>query len=764
MPESTNPSEPQPHTLEADRIPADAWYRKVLESLGVGVLRVSKEGAVRWLNARADELLSAALLPVDREGTRERRLLTSGGAGRRPWEVVLERGSACGLAYRVRDAEGKLRPLAFDGVSQPGPDGEPEVVLLVRPTEPPADPDSLYRAIFQEVNDGIVIQDLETGVILDANRRAAELYKMKTEDAPPVSPHETTSMPPDEADAQAFALMLRAAAGQPQVFEWPTVDKTGQPMVLEVNLNRASLAGQDRLLAVVRDITERKVKEQDLLASQERYRAIIEASHDIIWALDTNANFTFVNKRGEELTGYEFEEWKGESFAPLIHPQDVPKAQDSFVRAMRGERVRYEVRVVDARGQIRRLQANLEPLWEGDTIIGLVGLGTDTTERARLEEELHKAQKLESLGLLAGGIAHDFNNILTAIVGGITLAKRSPDQPGLQRETLEMAEKACFRARDLTQQLLTFSRGGAPVRRPGSIAELLRETASFALRGRNVRCDLSLADDLHIVEMDAGQMSQVVNNLLLNAAQAMPGGGTARLHARNYCLENHDPGLPTLRTGWYVRISVHDDGAGIPREHLPNIFDPYFTTKPNGTGLGLATCYSIVRRHDGYIDVETAPGQGTTFHIYLPSTRLVVTEPEDSPLPESQRGGTVLLMDDDAMVREAGTEMLRLLGFEVVPVEDGATAIEAYRDALEAGQRFDAVILDLTVPGGMGGRDAAGLLRRLDPRVKLIASSGYSTDPVMASHEEYGFDGVVAKPYVPEDIDRAMTHVLRSEG
>ncbi|MFW5739858.1 MAG: hybrid sensor histidine kinase/response regulator, partial [Myxococcota bacterium] len=495
---------------------------------------------------------------------------------------------------------------------------------------------------------------------------------------------------------------------------------------------------------------------------EERYRAIIEASHDIIWALDTNANFTFVNNRGEELTGHSFEEWKGKSFAPLIYPEDLPKANDTFVRAMRGERVRYEVRVIDALGRIRRLRANLEPIWDKDKVIGLVGLGTDITERTRLEDELHKAQKLESLGLLAGGIAHDFNNILTAIVGGIALAQRSAEKPELQRETLEISEKACMRARELTQQLLTFSRGGAPVRRPGSIAELLQETARFALRGSNVRCELSLAGDLRIVEMDAGQMSQVVNNLLLNAAQAMPQGGTVTLRADNHTLEQPDSRLPTLHPGSYVRISVHDEGEGIPQQFLPNIFDPYFTTKPNGTGLGLATCYSIVRRHEGYIDVESTPGQGTTFHIYLPSTQKTRPPSDDPPVPESRRGGTILMMDDDPMVREVGTEMLRALGFEVVVATDGRQAVSAYQTALAQDRRFDAVILDLTVAGGMGGREAASLLRQLDPQARLIASSGYSTDPVMADHAKYGFDGVVAKPYVPEDLDRAMGVVFRA--
>jgi PAS domain S-box-containing protein len=737
-------------------------HHKALRSMGIGLLRVTPTGVVLWMDEQARDLLGHALLATEQPGGAEERLLTLGHGGKQPWDVVLERGRATGLSYGVRDADGKLRSMVFEGTCETGSGGAIEVVLFVRRNEGLERTDDPYRAVFDEVNDGILVHDIETGAILDMNRRAAELYKYKKDEAPPTSPHETTDRPAEQANAQAFALMLKAAAGEPQVFEWPAVDREGRAMCLEVNLKRASVGGVDRLLAVVRDTTDRKRTEQELRESQERYRAIIEASHDIIWALDANANFVFCNKRGEELTGFEFAEWKGKSFVPLVYPEDLPKAQSAFQRTMAGERVRYEVRVLDSGGRVRQLQANLEPLREDGRIIGMVGLGTDITERTRMEDELHKAQKLESLGLLAGGIAHDFNNILTAIVGGVTLARRCVQQPELQQETLEMAEKACIRARELTQQLLTFSRGGAPVRKPGSIAELLQETARFALRGSNVRCEISLQDDLHIVEMDAGQMSQVVNNLLINAAQAMPKGGTVSLCAVNHGVEDSDGRRPSLRPGSYVHISVRDEGDGIPDAHLPNIFDPYFTTKPAGTGLGLATCYSIVRRHDGHIEVETHPGRGTTFHIYLPSTERTCPPSEEPPMPESKRGGAILLMDDDAMVREVGAEMLRLLGFEVVMVNDGHAAIQKYREALEAGHRFDAVILDLTVPGAMGGREAAGILRRIDKHARLIASSGYSTDPVMADHAEYGFDGVVAKPYMPEDLDRAMGMVFRA--
>jgi PAS domain S-box-containing protein len=739
--------------------------QRLIALAGLGVVRVSSSGNVIAMDAAAKALLGHALLPLGSQGETSLRVLTVGQGGQRPWEAVLEHGEQSGMVYGVRDATGKLDTVVFDGFAQVDSRGEREVVLLVRraarETSTVGDP---YRSVFDEVSDGIVVHDIETGAIVDMNRRAGELRGWGAGEALPVHPLETArQIPPEEVDSQAFARMLRAAVGESQVFEWPVRDRDERLRTLEVSLKRARIGTHDRLLAVVRDITKRKATEQALRASEERYRALVEATHDIIWALDAEGNFTFVNTRGEELTGYRLSDWRGKSFAPLVFPEDLPKAQDAYVRAMRGECVRYEVRVVDTQGRVRRLQANVEPLREDGRIVGMVGLGTDITERTRMEDELHKAQKLESLGLLAGGIAHDFNNILTAIVGGIALARRSMGQPATQQETLEMAEKACLRARELTQQLLTFSRGGAPIRKPASVTELLEETAQFALRGSNVRCDLEVEQDLRLVEMDAGQMSQVLNNLLINAAQAMPHGGTVTLRAENFDLEAPDNRLPTLRPGLYVRVGVRDEGDGIPPEHLPNIFDPYFTTKPSGTGLGLATCYSIVKRHEGTIEVKTTPGKGTTFQIYLPATERELPLSEAPARRATGRGGTVLVMDDDPMVRTVGSEMLRLLGYSVVAVNDGQQVLRTFREALAQGRTFEAIILDLTVPGGMGGREAAAALRELDPKAKLIASSGYSTDPIMADHKRYGFDGVVAKPYVPEDLERALGTVLRAE-
>ena len=358
-------------------------------------------------------------------------------------------------------------------------------------------------------------------------------------------------------------------------------------------------------------------------------------------------------------------------------------------------------------------------------------------EKAKLETQLVQAQKMEAIGTLAGGIAHDFNNILTAIIGNISLAMLDLRWKSKARERLKQAEKACLQAQNLSRQLLTFSRGGAPIKEVVSVKRLITESASFACRGSQVNYESSLPDNLWAVEADPGQISQVFQNLVINAIQAMPTGGMIKIRGENLEVEAGNE-LP-IDAGRYVKISIQDEGIGISAEHLSRIFDPYFTTKQKGSGLGLATSYSIIKNHHGHISVESELGIGTTFNVYLPaSDRQVIQQPkEDKELLSGK--GKILVMDDEAMVREVLGKMLIALGYEVKFAEDGAEAIEFFTRGTDAGDPFAAVILDLTVPGGMGGKETMEKLLRIDPQVKAIVSSGYSDDPVMANFKEYGF-------------------------
>lgn len=382
-----------------------------------------------------------------------------------------------------------------------------------------------------------------------------------------------------------------------------------------------------------------------------------------------------------------------------------------------------------------------------------------------LEEELQRAGKLESLGLLAGGIAHDFNNLLTVMMGNLSLAGMDENLTDESIQSLRTAEKAAVRARDLTQQLLTFAKGGAPIRGAVSLPEVVREVAEFALRGAKTRCEFEIPADLWPANADKGQIGQVVQNIVINAMQAMSVGGLIKIALRN---ETVGPELGKMMLpGRYVHLSITDHGPGISAEDLPRIFDPYFTTKKQGNGLGLATVYSIVKKHLGHISAESVLGQGTTFNIWLPAANSEATH-ETIPLPigpvvSGRKAARVLFMDDEESICHLGSTILRRIGKEVTTVGDGSRAVQEFQQAQQEGHPYDLVILDLTIPGGMGGRETMEKLLQLDPAVKAIVSSGYSNDLVLSDYQAHGFRGMISKPYDIADFTHAVERVLKGE-
>ncbi|HEY4300681.1 MAG TPA: PAS domain S-box protein [Candidatus Didemnitutus sp.] len=532
---------------------------------------------------------------------------------------------------------------------------------------------------------------------------------------------------------------------------WTQLGKTG------LDLSQAVI--------VLEDLTDLKKAEDQLAAEKERLAVTLRAMGECVITTDVDGRIQFMNPAACALT-----QWDATAIGQHVSvicrlennrsnaPIEVPVGgvtQTGVVADLPGQ-----TRLLPRSGPPKLVEGCCAPIHSTERqVIGTVMVIRDVTEQDRLEQELVRASRLESVGVLAGGIAHDFNNILTAVMGNLALAQLDVPIGSPAASQLASAERAALRARDLTQQLLTFSKGGEPVRTTVQLAVVVREMTAFALHGSTVTSTFDLPDDLWPADADKGQIGRVVQNLVINSMQAMPDGGTIRVAMRNETITA--PGRPGLAPGDYCRISVADTGTGIKPEHLSRIFDPYFTTKPNGSGLGLAAVYSIVKKHQGHVEVESQLGSGSTFRIWLPAVR-ERKPPSASPLRVKDKPlhGRVLFMDDEQIIRQMAMLMMARFGLEVECAADGAEAVSIYQKAQGAGTPFDLVIMDLTVPGGMGGLEAVRRLREIDPNVRAIVSSGYSSDPILANPREHGFCGVLAKPYQLDDFTRVIRAAL----
>lgn len=624
-----------------------------------------------------------------------------------------------------------------------------------------------FRAIFDQTFQFIGLLDIK-GTLLAANKTSLDVLDIKEEDLLGNPFWETPwwNHSP-ELQKKLKNAIDRAAKGEFVRFEASHFNKEGNSFYVDFSLKPVhdDTGNVIMLIPEGRDITERIYAQEALQESQERYQGIYNATSDTIFIHDAATGAIIdVNQAMQDMYGYTKEEalkLTVDNFSAGEPPYTQNEADEKINAALLFGLQTFEWKAKRKNGELFWVEVALKfTEFHGKRFI--IAAVRDISDRKQVEEELIKIKKLESIGVLAGGIAHDFNNILAAILGNISLANLllKPDEVKVH-SLLQEAEKASLRAKGLTQQLLTFSKGGEPVKSLASISDVIMDSTEFILRGSDVKCEYSFPDDLWHAEIDRGQISQVIQNIILNSSQAMPEGGIITIHCENY-VYNGTLTLP-IAAGDYIKVSLVDRGVGIPRDLLDKIYDPYFTTKHEGNGLGLAVTHSIIIQHKGHIAADSKQGQGTTVTIYLPAFKQKkLKEQKEEPLPVGGKA-KILFMDDDKMVRTMANEMLSHYGYEVFLAQDGQEAITLYRESLKDGAHIDLVIMDLTVPGGMGGKEAIKEIIAANPQVKAIVSSGYSNNPIMANYGEYGFSAAVSKPYRQEELIKVINRIIGND-
>ncbi len=524
---------------------------------------------------------------------------------------------------------------------------------------------------------------------------------------------------------------------------------------------------QEEITAKEKAIHERILSDAKLLDEKERLNVTLRSIGDGVITTDLDGKILLINTVTERLTGWSQQEVIGRPVHEIFkiiskatyHPPLSRHGKDNVQGNMAA--LAKHTTLIARDGAQYFIEDCESPIFDKENkMIGTVIVFRDITEKRKIADELLKVKKLESVGVLAGGIAHDFNNILAAILGNIELAEMSLVATNEAFPLLQEAKRASMRAKNLTQQLLTFAKGGEPIKKTTPIGKTITDSANFVLHGSNVLCHFHFPDDLWLVDIDSGQISQVIQNLVINAKQSMPDGGEINIKCANIA-DIKSETIHNLPGKKYIKITVGDNGCGIGEKHLENIFDPYFTTKQKGSGLGLAITHSIIIKHSGHIGVQSRLGEGTTFTIYLPaSDKRTSPEPDRITHEDSKSKAKIMVMDDEQLVQDIAGRMLARLGHEVLLANNGEEAISIYCKHRRNGKPVDIIIMDLTIPGGMGGKDAIKEILRIDPDARAIVSSGYSNDPIIATYEQYGFKAALTKPFLLEDLNKTIIDVL----
>ncbi len=613
------------------------------------------------------------------------------------------------------------------------------------------------QALLDAVPDALLAVDLLSDRLIAANRACQDLFERSNEELLKTTLSELVDSEQREATRNLFTDL--ANIHSTYLGQLTIVTGKGQKVSCEIH----SQIAQDSppiVVHVLRDISKREPTvaphqdafvqaEEALRESERRNRALLRAVPDPIFRLDSSGL----------ILDYKYD-GRGELFLPRdqiiganifdlpLEETDKSRLRQAIAQTTSTSDLQSTEYTITEDGERRLFEARFVAE-EAGRVVAIV---REITSQRRSEENMARIEKLEALGMLAGGIAHDFNNLVAGAFGHVEMAREYiiEDKVTSAVDCLAEAAGTFNRARELTRQLLTFSKGGAPQKKPGNLSAFVRRTVESALAGSNLEPQFTEAESTHSVAFDENQIAQVLDNLVVNARHAMPLGGKLEVSIDTVHI-NVGTSLP-LSVGTYSRITIKDAGVGIPLENMPKLFDPFFTTKPGGTGLGLASSFSIIKRHGGHLDVESEIGKGTTCHVYLPHDAETLTEPRNMSSNRPTRQGRILVMDDEDTVRRVTCALLMRLGYEVVPAADGGEAIEIYRRTITSGNRFAFVILDLTVPGGLGGRETLESMHEMDPNVIAIATTGYSNDPILANPEAYGFRAGLAKPYSRQEF------------
>ena len=563
----------------------------------------------------------------------------------------------------------------------------------------------------------------------------------------------------------AFAFLISL------IVRWRVSILEKRNLILEKQVQERTHDIQLSYKLLKKETEERKKAELSLFKEREQLAITLKSIADGVIRTDLQGKIQLMNLAAEEITNYSLLEAINKNLNDLIELKNEETNElirlPDYVKDLKTQEkhISYFNAVLKAKNSNEEKIINIS--WsqvndEKQKETGYVWVFRDISVERKLENEMMRSQKLESIGLLAGGIAHDFNNILSGILGNAQLAQLALASGKNIDKYLKGIIEATQNATRLTQQLLTFAKGGEPVKEIISIKDLLSDSVEFALRGTNIACSYDINEELWAVEADKGQINQVINNLVINAIQAMPGGGKLTVKAENYDRNGSEKEIAELNGNHFVKISVSDTGHGIPKENIEKIFDPYFTTKQRGSGLGLATTYAIIKKHGGKILVESELGKGTTFHIYLPAIPdSKIKQKKEQQELTSWKGKRALVMDDEEYIRELMISFLEMLGMETETAREGGEAIQKYKKAMQEIHPFDVVIMDLTIRGGMGGKEAIKKILEIDAQANVIVASGYSTDSVLANAGEYGFKGRLSKPFSLEELNKVLNKVLK---